>query len=345
MGALLTVGGSVQNVGDYWWHSHAAGQYSDGLVGALILHSPNETYSFATPTAPSSANNNTYDGDLVVLVSDTWHSPSAQWLATYLTKPGQADGSFEGAEPVPDSGLVAGYGTGTCLGLPAGTACDGGSYFNFTVDSNKRYRFRVINSGSIATINFAIDSHPLLLITADGTEIQPQNVTNFDVQVAQRYSVLVETKQPSGAFFIRATLTDDMLAYDNPALNKDQRAVLRYSTAAAAAPTADAAPELPGNYTPFDQFSLSPLQAMNPPPSTKQEQLVINFGYSQESDFRAFFNGTSWTPDMNGTTTLVKAFSSAGTYSPPVSQLILQHEEIAVVDLSESCLPAQISGS
>jgi FtsP/CotA-like multicopper oxidase with cupredoxin domain len=327
---------SVQQPGSYWWHAHAGGQYSDGLLGALVLHSPNETYTLAASTATTSSTNTTYDGDLVIPVSDIWHSVSAQWLATYF-QPGNADGTFEGAEPVPDSGLVAGYGRGTCDGLPAGTPCDGGQYFNYTLEPNKRYRLRIINVGSIATINVSVDGHVLTVIEADGTEIVPVNVTNLDVAVAQRYSVIIDTNQPAGEYFIRGTLTDDMLSYDNPALNKDQRAILRYSNApSSTAAPADAAPTIPGNFTGFDATSLKPLHAQDPPNAYKQETLDINFGISQQSDFRAFFNGTSWQAMMSGNSTLLQAFNAAevnSAYSPPLSQLVITSDQIGAYDV------------
>ena len=175
---------SVQQPGSYWWHAHAGGQYSDGLLGALVLHSPNETYTLANSTATTSSTNTTYDGDLVIPVSDIWHSVSAQWLATYF-QPGNADGTFEGAEPVPDSGLVAGYGRGTCDGLPAGTPCDGGQYFNYTLEPNKRYRLRIINVGSILSREAFIDvtvytasKHAVLgMIKAGAKSLMEHNIT------------------------------------------------------------------------------------------------------------------------------------------------------------------------
>ena len=43
--------------GTYWWHSHAQGQYTDGIVGPLIVHDPNEGFM------------NDYDEDIIVMIS------------------------------------------------------------------------------------------------------------------------------------------------------------------------------------------------------------------------------------------------------------------------------------
>jgi FtsP/CotA-like multicopper oxidase with cupredoxin domain len=43
--------------GTYWWHSHAAAQYTDGIHGPLIIHDPNESFI------------NQYDEDIIVMLS------------------------------------------------------------------------------------------------------------------------------------------------------------------------------------------------------------------------------------------------------------------------------------
>lgn len=48
--------------GTYWWHSHAQGQYTDGIVGPLIVHDPNEGFM------------NEYDEDIIVMISGNCHN-------------------------------------------------------------------------------------------------------------------------------------------------------------------------------------------------------------------------------------------------------------------------------
>ena len=31
-----------EQYGTYWWHAHASTQYTDGIYGPLVIHSPNE---------------------------------------------------------------------------------------------------------------------------------------------------------------------------------------------------------------------------------------------------------------------------------------------------------------
>ncbi len=327
---------TVQNKGTYWWHSHAGRntEYTDGLVGALILHSPDEVYHLANSTAPSSSSNSTYDEDIVIPVTDAWHSPAAQWLVGYNAY-GGIGASYDYPEPVPDTGLVAGYGTGTCDGLPKDIPCDGGQLFNFTFEPSKRYRIRVINTGALAGFSFSVDSHPLTLIEADATEVEPQRLSSFEVQVAQRYSVLIDTNQPPGAYFIRGTIDDDMLGYDNPALNQDQRALMRYSNAPSSAVANDTAPTLPGNLTSLDTDTLRPVVAVQAPQAARREILVVNFGVSTTGEYRAFMNGTSWDMEMANSTLLqaYNAVEASVQYTPPESQYILTLADIEAVDI------------
>jgi len=83
---------TVENqFGTYWYHSHYGVQYTDGLVGPLIVHSPEE-----------SKIQESYDYDQVILLQDWYHDASSDLLPGYL-----ASGN-ENAEPIPDSGLIQG---------------------------------------------------------------------------------------------------------------------------------------------------------------------------------------------------------------------------------------------
>jgi len=82
---------TVEQFGTYWYHSHFSSQYTDGLVGPFIVHSPAE-----------SKIQETYDYDQVVLLQDYYHDLSAALMPDYLSS------GNENAEPVPDNGLIQG---------------------------------------------------------------------------------------------------------------------------------------------------------------------------------------------------------------------------------------------
>ncbi|KAJ3034587.1 hypothetical protein HDV00_004859 [Rhizophlyctis rosea] len=103
--------------GTYWYHAHASTQYSDGIVGPLIIHSANDPL------------NGSFDQDMIVMVSDWYHDFSQELLVKYLNPPG-IEGTI-GTEPVPESGVIngrgvfGGGGTGAQLQFQEGKSVDG----------------------------------------------------------------------------------------------------------------------------------------------------------------------------------------------------------------------------
>lgn len=101
----------------------------------------------------------------------------------------------------------------------------------YTIERNKTYRLRLVNTGSFASIRFSVDNHSLTLIEADGTLLAPTEVAGVTIAVAQRYSVLLyanQTSSPNGTYWMRATVQSDMFTYDQPGQNLDIRGVIRY---------------------------------------------------------------------------------------------------------------------
>ena len=83
---------TVENqYGTYWYHAHYEAQNTDGILGPLIIHAPEEKQAQAG-----------YDYDQVILIQDWYHDLSQALLPGYL-----ASGT-ENVEPVPDGGLIQG---------------------------------------------------------------------------------------------------------------------------------------------------------------------------------------------------------------------------------------------
>lgn len=81
-----------------------------------------------------------------------------------------------------------------------------------------------MHTGSEAMIRFSIDDHPLTIIEADGTLLEPYTVSSLNMSVAQRYSVLLHTTQAPGSYWMRMEMTSLMPV--NGTTN-DVRGVLR----------------------------------------------------------------------------------------------------------------------
>ncbi|KAI1827062.1 multicopper oxidase [Xylaria intraflava] len=161
-GSVVTYDFTVEQVGTFWWHSHALGQIADGLRGPMIIHDPNPP--FQKP-----------DGELVITASDWYHTESP-YLVDYYQSVQNANAG--GAEPIPDSGLLNDGQNGT-----------------IKVQPGKTYLLHVINTGNFVGTYLKIDGHNLTIVEADGVYTEPYTVDLLYLSVAQRYGVLFTTNE------------------------------------------------------------------------------------------------------------------------------------------------------
>ncbi|OZJ03677.1 hypothetical protein BZG36_03532 [Bifiguratus adelaidae] len=225
-GGSFTYNFTVPNQhGTYWWHSHSTSQYADGIVGPLIIQSPDEGIPID------------YDEDIIVMMTDWYHIMSTINVATYLTAAGP-DGQAEGSEPVPDNGLINGLNVFDCSGATnTSVPCTGGSYATFNVTANKKYRLRLINTGAFADFDFSIDNHTLTVVEADGIAMEPVNVTRIPLAVAQRYSIIAIFRYDGADSSSNPTTIDNNLA--SPALCSDLNQTMLVPVEALEAPEPD----------------------------------------------------------------------------------------------------------
>ena len=189
---------TVDQAGTTWYHAHYKLQKVDGLWGPLIvrdLHDPHAAL---------------YDDEIVMTLADWYHDQARLLLSQFLSP------ASEGNEPIPDTGLINGINTFNCSSITGhDDACMGtGQRATFQVEPGKKYRIRVINTATFANFRFSVDEHPLTVIEADMTDVQPSVVTHFNINVAQRYSVVVEFTQADAgkAFWIRAEMSSSCFA-------------------------------------------------------------------------------------------------------------------------------------
>ncbi len=362
-GSTFTYNWTVQQSGSYWWHSHYGPTYADGLFGPLILHGDDEKFRIINPNnatspevnATTTTTNGTtvktdYDQDMIFVVNDAYQADSFNVAAIARSKAGPPGGD-QGSEPTPDYGMINGLGFANCGLAPNGTVCisdepRGKSAYNFTVPANKRIRMRVINGGSLATFRFSVDGHNMTVIEADGTEVEPVVVQSLNVMVSQRYSVIIETDRPVGAYAVRAEVMDDMFAYDNPFLVMNQYAIMRYEgVAASTQPLTNPSNTTLVNVTQsLSTSQLVPITSMDAPASNMTTKLVVNFGLDAYSNWHAFFNQSTFTSEMAPQASLMKSYtfettqhpssnSSVGAYYNDPDEMIVTNTEVVVMDV------------
>ncbi|KIJ21199.1 laccase [Paxillus involutus ATCC 200175] len=207
--------------GTYWYHSHSANQYCDGLRGPLVI------YDDADPLAYM------YDVDdenTVITLSDWYHTSSIQL------------GNIFG--PVTsNSTLINGRGRYPGGPLQPLTVID--------VTPGLRYRFRVVGLSCDPSFNFTIDGHRMTIIEVDGNEVTPVEVDSIPILAGQRYSLVVTANQPVANYWIRSENNQANQTFDGG----QNMAILRYAGAPDQDPTS-----APGPYElSFDESALHPL--------------------------------------------------------------------------------------
>jgi L-ascorbate oxidase len=193
--------------GTFIYHAHT-GLDQNWAMGSLIVE---DSPSIAT----ADASRYSYDDEKTFLLSQCWHTPMSQIAAGILGSP------FEDI-PETDSLLINGQSYGE---WQEGTNGNSTGYDVITVKPNATYRFRVIALGMDSMLTFRIANHSRLrIIEMDSILTDPVETDHLQLNVAQRYSVLVTMDQPIGNYWIET----EMIPGPGPT---NGRAILHYAGA------------------------------------------------------------------------------------------------------------------
>lgn len=175
--------------GTTWYHSHWSAQYTEGVVGTLIIvimSSDLNVYHMTdiSQDGPATAN---YDEDLGTLpITDYYYTPGFE-----LNE--QAQHSQRGP-PEPDNVLVNGTHK---------NANGGGSYYKINVTKGKKYRIRLINTSVDSTFHVSFDGHPMTVMTADFVPIKSWVTDQLTLAIGQRYDVVINANQTADNYWMR----------------------------------------------------------------------------------------------------------------------------------------------
>lgn len=221
--------------GTFWYHSHAALQYTDGLYGPIVVHDPDEE---VPPTG----------GERIMFLGANYHSYAGELAKRYLAPSSPWDPGVAGVEPLCDNLVLNGQGVSDC-GVPSSTynssssyrdapACTGGQMYTTAIRPGAALRFRLINHSSYLSYWFSIDNHDVTIVEVDGIEVEPVASRGVHVNIGQRYSVIVKADQEVGDYYIRQTLERDcFLPYSTysstglEAIGYQGKGILRYERA------------------------------------------------------------------------------------------------------------------
>ncbi|KAF2036523.1 hypothetical protein EK21DRAFT_51690 [Setomelanomma holmii] len=214
-GDFLTYNWTATNYGTSWYHSHYAIQAWEGVFGPMIIHGPT--------SAP-------YDVDAGTIMLQDWSHHTVDSL--YDKRQDAAGGPLE-----MDNGLINGQNTWGVQGTKnqTGQRFELGTKFG----PGKTYLLRIINSAIQSTFKFYIDNHELEVINMDFTNIVPCKTNIVNLQIGQRYMVLVKANRKPGNYWMRA---DNQEACSANTQSLDIKGIIRYAGAAntTAVPTSTA---------------------------------------------------------------------------------------------------------
>ncbi len=198
----------VPQSGTYWYHSHSAYQEEDGVYGPIVID----------PAGPDPV---AYDREHVLVLSD--HSPMTG--ATIYKKLKQMGGAYFNMQRLTLSGLLAGRDLPAAERRewarmrmdPADIADVTGSTYNFTVNgfgpfdnwtglftAGQRVRLRIINAAAQTNFNVRIPGLAMTIVQADGQNVRPVEVDEFQIGVAETFDVVVTPRDRAYTFVSEA---------------------------------------------------------------------------------------------------------------------------------------------
>jgi len=202
----------VQQSGTYWYHSHSGMQEQTGLFGAIIID-------------PARGETIKADRDYIVQFSD-WTDESAHRVMSKLKMQGDY---YNYHQPTVMDFFrdVASVGLGTALDnrrmwnqmrmSPTDLADISGATYTYLVNGTtaagnwtglfrpgEKVRLRFINSGAMSFFDIRIPGLKMTVVQADGQNVEPVEVDEIRMGVAETYDVIVAPKDEAYTIFAQS---------------------------------------------------------------------------------------------------------------------------------------------
>ncbi len=184
----------VRQSGTYWYHSHSGLQEQQGHYGPLIID-------------PAGAEPAEYDRDYILLLSEFtplhphrimdrlrkgegfFNYQQTSWSDDYPLSAADRRMWAEMRMPATDIADVTGS---TYTYLANGRGPKEGMEYLF--NPGERIRLRVINGSAMTFFNVRIPGLPMKVIAADGQNVAPVEVDEFQIGTAETYDVIIEPR-------------------------------------------------------------------------------------------------------------------------------------------------------
>ncbi|MBI1260279.1 MAG: copper resistance system multicopper oxidase [Rhizobiales bacterium] len=212
-GETFTYSFPVKQSGTYWYHSHSGMQEQEGVYGAIIIK-------------PKAREPFKFDRDYVVMLSEM-HPSSPMRVLSNLKM--MSDFYNNTQRTVSDFFAdIADKGLGTTLSergmwgnmrmMPTDIADVSGYAYLIngkTADENwtglfrpgERIRLRFINGSAMTFFDVRIPGLSMLVVQADGNNVQPVKVDEFRIGVAETYDVIIQPRDEKALTIFAETMS------------------------------------------------------------------------------------------------------------------------------------------
>ncbi|KAG8202381.1 iron transport multicopper oxidase FET3 [Candida albicans P57072] len=291
---------TVDQVGTYWYHSHTAGQYGDGMRGVFVIDDDDFPYD--------------YDEDVVLTVGDHYHKYSSDIIPSFLSRFNPT-----GAEPIPQNFLF-----------------NETRNLTWKVEPGKTYLVRIVNVGGFVSQYLWMEDHEFTVVEVDGIYVEKNTTDMLYITTAQRYSVLINTKNSTDKNYAFMQRVDtDMLDVIPSDLQLNGTNYIVYNEDASLPEAYDV--DSLDNY--LDDFYLKPLS---------KEKLLDDADYTITVDVQmdnlgngvnyAFFNNITYTTPKVPTLLTVLSAGDAATnelvYGTNTNSFVLQGGDVVDIVLN-----------
>lgn len=200
-GRSFTYRFTIRQHGTYWYHSHSGGQEQMGLYAPLIIE-------------PATAETNPPDRDYVVFLSDFTSEHPDRILNNLKVDSGYYNNHHRTIGDFFRDARTFGFGaalqdrlawgqmrmdptdiadvTNYTFLLNGHPATDNTS---FLFRPNERVRLRLINGSAMTYFDFRIPGLKLTVVAADGRDVEPVEVDELRIAVAETYDIIVEPRE------------------------------------------------------------------------------------------------------------------------------------------------------
>ena len=185
----------VRQAGTYWYHSHSNMQEAIGLFGPIVID-------------PADADPVAYDREHVILLSDwSWTHPHQ------LMRKLKQQGGYYNRRKQTLAGLLAGKDQplkdrldwGRMRMDPTDISDVTGAAYHYLINGHgtqenwsglfapgERVRLRIVNASAMTNFNVRIPGLPMSVVQADGQDVRPVEIDEFQIGIAETYDVVVQ---------------------------------------------------------------------------------------------------------------------------------------------------------